>query len=454
MFSKVIIASDSFKGTISSVRAGELAAEAIHERYPDCETVIIPIADGGEGTTECFIRAQGFERRTCVIHPQVCARSECPTNLHEYEITSEKKIYEGDVQCQECPIISKKGVEAFYAVKGEAAVIEMAVAAGLNKDPNKRDIMHSSTYGVGEMIADAVRGGAKNILIGLGGSGTNDGGCGMAAALGVRFLSKKGVSYVPTGATLSDLGSIDTTEADKLLEGVSFTAMCDVTNPLCGKRGAAHVFGPQKGATPEQVEELDEGLRHLAEVMERDCAGRHDAHTSNAADEVESDTPYSTEYRYLAELGYPEEESDGQRSKRTIADMPGAGAAGGMGAGCSVFLKARRCSGIDAILDLTGFNTAIKGADAVITGEGRLDSQSLGGKVISGISRRTAKAKVPLVVIAGTAETGDADISSFGVRALYETNYLHKPFEEIKDNAEQDYSAAVMRFINDCEHED
>lgn len=454
MFSKVIVASDSFKGTISSVRAGELASKAIHERYPDCETVIIPIADGGEGTTECFIRAQGFERRTCVIHPTVCARSECPTNLHEYEITSEKMIYEGDVQCQECPLVSKKGIPAFYAVKGDAAVIEMAVAAGLSKDPDKRDIMHSSTYGVGEMIADAVRGGAKNILIGLGGSGTNDGGCGMAAALGVKFLSIKGVSYVPTGATLSDIGSIDTTEADRLLEGVSFTAMCDVNNPLCGKRGAAHVFGPQKGATPEQVEELDAGLRHLAEVMERDCSGRHEARALEGAEELTAETPYSTEYRYLAELAYPEDETGETRSKRTIADMPGAGAAGGMGAGCSVFLKARRCSGIDAILDLTGFNAAIKNADAVITGEGRLDPQSLGGKVIFGISKRTAKAKVPLIVIAGTAETEGADIASYGVDALYETNYLHKPFEEIRDNAEQDYIAAVERFLNDRAQDD
>ena len=295
---KCVVVSDSFKGTVSSREICEIAQRVIPRHFPSCEVVCIPVADGGEGTVDCFIQAMGAQR---------------------VEVTVTNALGEKSA--------------AAYARIGELAIIEMAAAAGLPQVGALRCPGTATTYGVGELIAHAVHSGCKRILLGLGGSATNDGGCGCAAALGVGFLDADGQSFVPVGDTLGRIARIDTAKADELLRSVEITVMCDVTNPLYGPTGAAYVFAPQKGADAEKVKSLDAGLRHFGDVIR-------------------------------SQLGID------------VSRMPGAGAAGGMGAGCVALLGGMIQSGIDAVLDVTGFDRQLEGADLVITGEGRIDSQS------------------------------------------------------------------------------
>ena len=308
---KCVVVSDSFKGTVSSSEICTIAQRVIPRHFPACELVCIPVADGGEGTVDCFIHAMGAQRVELTV-----------TNA-----------------------LGEKSAAA-YARLGELAIIEMAAAAGLPQVGEHRCPGTATTYGVGELIAHAVESGCKRILLGLGGSATNDGGCGCAAALGVSFCDAAGQSFIPVGDTLGRIARIDTSKAGELLRGVELTIMCDVTNPLYGPTGAAYVFAPQKGADAEQVKSLDAGLRHFGDVIR-------------------------------SQLGLD------------VSAMPGAGAAGGMGAGCVALLGGTIQSGIDAVLDVTGFDRQLDGADLVITGEGRIDFQSANGKVISGVARRT-----------------------------------------------------------------
>ena len=320
---KCVVVSDSFKGTVSSREICEIAQRVIPRHFPACEVVCIPVADGGEGTVDCFIQAMGAQR---------------------VEVTVTNALGEKST--------------AAYARIGELAIIEMAAAAGLPQVGALRCPGTATTYGVGELIAHAVDSGCRKILLGLGGSATNDGGCGCAAALGVRFYDADGQSFVPVGDTLGRIARIDNAEAEALLRSVEITVMCDVTNPLYGPTGAAYVFAPQKGADAEKVKSLDAGLRHFGDVIR-------------------------------SQLGID------------VSRMPGAGAAGGMGAGCVALLGGTIQSGIDAVLDVTGFDRQLEGADLVITGEGRIDSQSADGKVVSGVARRTRAKGVPLIAIAG-----------------------------------------------------
>lgn len=367
---KCVVVSDSFKGTVSSREICAIAQQVIPRHFPACEVVCIPVADGGEGTVDCFIQAMGAQR---------------------VEVTVTNALGEKSA--------------AAYARIGELAIIEMAAAAGLPQVGALRCPGTATTYGVGELIAHAVDSGCRKILLGLGGSATNDGGCGCAAALGVRFYDADGQSFVPVGDTLGRIARIDTAEAEALLRSVEITVMCDVTNPLYGPTGAAYVFAPQKGADAEKVKSLDAGLRHFGDVIR---------------------SQYGLD----------------------VSAMPGAGAAGGMGAGCVALLGGTIQSGIDAVLDVTGFDRQLEGADLVITGEGRIDSQSADGKVISGVARRTRAKGVPLIAIAGGIADSAGAVYDIGVSAMFSTDRAALPVDMLGARSPGDYEATLSDIMS------
>ncbi len=367
---KCVVVSDSFKGTVSSREICAIAQQVIPRHFPACEVVCIPVADGGEGTVDCFVQAMGAKRVGVTV-----------TNA-----------------------LGEKSAAA-YARLGELAIIEMAAAAGLPQVGALRCPGTATTYGVGELIAHAVDSGCRKILLGLGGSATNDGGCGCAAALGVRFYDADGQSFVPVGDTLGRIARIDTAEAEALLRSVEITVMCDVTNPLYGPTGAAYVFAPQKGADAEKVKSLDAGLRHFGDVIRS---------------------------QYGLDVGA----------------MPGAGAAGGMGAGCVALLGGTIQSGIDAVLDVTGFDRQLEGADLVITGEGRIDSQSADGKVISGVARRTRAKGVPLIAIAGGIADSAGAVYDIGVSAMFSTDRAALPVDMLGARSPGDYEATLSDIMS------
>lgn len=367
---KCVVVSDSFKGTVSSREICEIAQRVIPRHFPACEVVCIPVADGGEGTVDCFIQAMGAQR---------------------VEVTVTNALGEKSA--------------AAYARIGELAIIEMAAAAGLPQVGALRCPGTATTYGVGELIAHAVDSGCRKILLGLGGSATNDGGCGCAAALGVRFYDAAGQSFVPVGDTLGRIARIDTAKADELLRSVEITVMCDVTNPLYGPTGAAYVFAPQKGADAEKVKSLDAGLRHFGDVIR---------------------SQYGLD----------------------VSAMPGAGAAGGMGAGCVALLGGMIQSGIDAVLDVTGFDRQLEGADLVITGEGRIDLQSADGKVISGVARRTKAKGIPLIAIAGGIADSAGAVYDIGVSAMFSTDRAALPVDMLGARSPGDYEATLSDIMS------
>lgn len=367
---KCVVVSDSFKGTVSSREICAIAQRVIPRHFPACEVVCIPVADGGEGTVDCFVQAMGAQR---------------------VEITVTNALGEKSA--------------AAYARLGELAIIEMAAAAGLPQVGALRCPGTATTYGVGELIAHAVDSGCRKILLGLGGSATNDGGCGCAAALGVRFYDADGQSFVPVGDTLGRIARIDTAEAAALLRSVEITVMCDVTNPLYGPTGAAYVFAPQKGADAEKVKSLDAGLRHFGDVIR---------------------SQYGLD----------------------VSAMPGAGAAGGMGAGCVALLGGTIQSGIDAVLDVTGFDRQLEGADLVITGEGRIDSQSADGKVVSGVARRTRAKGVPLIAIAGGIADSAGAVYDIGVSAMFSTDRAALPVDMLGARSPGDYEATLSDIMS------
>ena len=374
---KCVVVSDSFKGTVSSGEICAIAQRVIPRHFPACEVVSIPVADGGEGTVDCFIQSMGAQRVELTV-----------TNA-----------------------LGEKSAAA-YARIGELAIIEMAAAAGLPQVGERRCPGTATTYGVGELIAHAIGSGCKRILLGLGGSATNDGGCGCAAALGVGFFDADGKSFIPAGDTLPLIARIDTGKAEELLRGVEITVMSDVTNPLYGPMGAAYIFGPQKGADEEKIKSLDAGLRHFGDVI-------------------------------LSQFGID------------VSTMPGAGAAGGMGAGCVALLGATIQSGIDAVLEVTGFDRQLAGADLVITGEGRIDSQSADGKVISGVARRTKAKGVPLIAIAGGIADSAGAVYDIGVSAMFGTDRAALPVDMLGARSPGDYEATlndIMSLIAIAEH--
>ncbi len=363
---KVVLIPDSFKGTISSKRICEIIENKIYNYFPDCEVVSIPVADGGEGSVDCFLEAADGDKVTAKVQDPF-----------------------GDE------------ITAYYAILADkTAVIEMAVCAGLPLAEGRENPAITSTYGVGQLILDAAKRGCKKIIMCLGGSGTNDLGCGAAAATGIKFFNEKGEEFIPTGGTLKDIKSVDLTGKDKLLEGVQFVTMCDIDNPLYGESGAAYVFAPQKGADKECVEMLDAGLRSAAVVI-------------NSA------------------------------TGKEIDFIPGGGAAGGMGAGMAAFFNSTLQMGIETILDTVNFSDVIDGADAVFTGEGRFDSQSLRGKVVIGVSKRAKEKDVPVIVIAGDYDKKLDSAYENGVSAVFSTNRVAKDFSVIKGESVKNLELAV-----------
>lgn len=373
---KCIVISDSFKGTLSTLDICAIAREVFPAHFPDCELVTLPVADGGEGTVACFLEALQAQPVTVSISGPF-----------------------------------GEPIQAVYARKNSLAVIEMASAAGLPLAGERRDPETATTYGVGQLIRHAVEQGCTDILLGLGGSATNDGGCGCAAALGTCFFDAAGNSFVPVGGTLADIAHIDVRERCRLLENVRVTVMCDVENPLFGPNGAAWVFGPQKGADDAMAARLDDGLRHLDAAFQQDL-GLH------------------------------------------LADLPGAGAAGGMGAGSIAFLGGTLRSGIEAVLDAVDFDRRLDGADLVITGEGRIDAQSVQGKVISGIAKRTAPRNIPLVAIVGGIGPGAEAAYDLGVTAMFSINRAAESFAESAPRSAENYRrtlADLLRLIKAME---
>ncbi|MBP1918961.1 glycerate kinase [Youngiibacter multivorans] len=350
---KVVLIPDSFKGTLSSSKICEIIGGRVEEHFPGCEVVSIPVADGGEGSVDCFLTALGGEK----VHLTV------------------KNPYFEDM-------------ESFYGIidEGKTAVIEMAACAGLPLVEDRRDPKKTTTYGVGQLILDAAKRGVSKIVVGLGGSSTNDGGCGAAAAIGVNFYNEKGEKFIPTGGTTHEISRIDLSEKTRELDGIEIVTMCDIDNPMYGKTGAAHVFGPQKGADPEMVLFLDEGIKHLAEVIGKD-------------------------------LGMD------------LSVVPGTGAAGAMGAGMIAFFSSKLQMGIETVLDTVNFSEVIEGADAIFTGEGKIDFQSLRGKVVIGVARRAKKKGVPVIVVAGGADNDIEEAYEVGVSAIFTINRLPEAFE-------------------------
>ena len=368
---KVVVAPDSFKGTLSAVKVCEIIAAAVKSNFPDCEIVRIPIADGGEGTVDSFLACLPGERIAAVV----------------------KNPFMEDIQ-------------AFYGMFGDTAVVEMAACAGLPLVGNHKNPLIATTFGVGQLILNAARHGAKKIIVGLGGSATNDGGCGAAAACGVKFLNHNGDEFIPAGGTLADIEAIDLSSLDNILKNVEITVMCDIDNPMFGTTGAAYVFAPQKGADPDDVVLLDNGLRHLGQVI-RQCFDMD------------------------------------------VTEISGAGAAGAMGAGMIAFFGAQLRRGIETVLDVAEFDSHLSGVDFVFTGEGLFDSQSLRGKAVIGVTGRAHAAGIPVIVIAGGV-TELPEAHELGICAVFSINRLPQDFSVSKHkSAENLYETAdnICRLI-------
>lgn len=341
-----ILVPDSFKGTLSAIEVCNIMKSSIKNLYKDANIISVPVADGGEGTVDAFLYALGGE---------------------------EKSVWVSDA-------FNEQKILAHYAMlKDDIAVIEMAACAGLPLVKNRLEPDKTTTFGVGELIIDAIDSGAKKIILGLGGSATNDGGCGMAVALGVKFKDEQDQEFIPTGGTLSQIYKIDMNNIYSKIEDVEFISMCDVDNPLCGRLGASAVFAPQKGADEDMVKLLDEGLAHLAKIIKRDL-------------HIE------------------------------VKDIKGAGAAGGLGAGSIAFLQSKLTKGIDVILDTINFDELVSKADIVFTGEGKFDSQSLHGKVVMGVANRSQKYKTPVIVVTGAIGENIQEAYNKGITAIFSIN--------------------------------
>ncbi|MBR6050436.1 MAG: glycerate kinase [Clostridia bacterium] len=372
---KIIIAPDSFKGTMTSREVCAIVGKAVRDILPDAKIIPIPIADGGEGSAECFL-------------------SFCGGEAIKIEAAG--------------PFFDK--VNSFYVVLPDGtAVVEAATCAGLTLAHGKPSASGATTYGVGEQILDAVRRGAKKILLCLGGVATNDGGCGMAAALGVKFY-RGGETFVPTGRTLSDIDMIDVSITRELLAGVEINVLCDVKNRLYGPDGAARVYARQKGATDGETEMLDEGLKHLSDVIRRDVGV-------------------------------------------DISSLDGAGAAGGMGGGAVAFLGATPIPGIDAVLDAAGFDKALVSASLVITGEGQMDAQSAYGKAISGVAKRAHAVGVPVYALVGKAGDGAEKMLCLGVNKIYVSAPDGATLDEIKKTCRDDLYRAAVKMMTERSNE-
>ncbi len=375
---KVVIAIDSFKGSLSTFEAGKAVAESVKEVYKDCKIIVSPIADGGEGTTTAIISANGGELVKVNVSDPLGRR-----------------------------------IEATYGLikKTNTAVIEMSEAAGITLiTDEERNPMNTTTYGVGEMIKDAIKKGCRKFLVGIGGSATNDGGIGMLMALGFKFLDKNGNDILLGAKGMENLSKIETDGVIKELKDCTFSVACDVKNPLCGENGCSRVFGPQKGATPDMIKDMDLWLLKYARLT-KELIPTADENTN------------------------------------------GTGAAGGMGFAFMSYIGAELKSGIELVMKETGIENHIKDADLVITGEGRLDGQSYMGKAPVGVASLAKKYNKPVIAFSGSVTDDAKNLNKHGIDAFFPI--IRKPctLKEAMDNKNayknlKDTAYQVLRLIN------
>ncbi len=362
---KVIFIPDSFKGTMSSEEICSIMEKEVKKHYPKCETISIPVADGGEGSVDAFLAS-------------------CKGKKYFKEVTGPWG----------------ERVEGYYGILGDTAVIEMAAAASLPMVGDKKDPSLTTTYGVGELIVEVAKKGVKKIILGLGGSCTNDAACGLASACGVKFYDKDGKHFTPVGATLSKVVKIDTSFIKEEIKNIEIVTMCDIDNPFYGREGAAAIYGPQKGADEAMVAFLDENMKSLATVIKRDL-------------------------------------------NVDIQTISGSGAAGGMGGGMVAFFNSPLQMGIETVLETVGFDSLLENTDYVFTGEGRIDGQSLRGKVVIGIARQAKKKKVKVMAIVGDIGDGAENAYNLGVSGIFSINRVAVPYKEAKLRAKNDLALTM-----------
>ena len=370
---KIIIAIDSFKGSLTSTEAGKAVEESILQIHPDWQTDIIPIADGGEGMLTVMLNAAQGKRQTLWAHN---------------------------------PCMELTQTEYGISADGTTAFIEMATISGLPLiREEQRNPMKTTSYGTGELIRDALEKGCTRFIIGIGGSATNDAGTGMLQALGFRFLNEKGEPLGQGGEILSEIKSIDTSEICPLLKNAHFTVACDVKNPFYGPEGAANVFARQKGADDMMIAVLDKGMRSFAQVIQKETG-------------------------------------------KDIAHIPGSGAAGGMGGGMMAFLQAELKSGADLLLEISRFKERATGANLIITGEGRIDKQSLMGKIPGKILEKGKELGIPVEALAGCVED-EKRLKKSGFTGIYAVTPKDMPLEEAmkKEVAIQNIKECVILSI-------
>lgn len=357
---KVVIAPQAFKGSISALDVAKAMGEGVRRVVPDAEIAIVPVADGGDGTLETLVEGSGG-------------------NIRSLEVTG--------------PLGEKRTAEWGALGDGLTAVIEMARTSGLALVPiDKRDPMKATTYGLGEAIRNAMDEGFRRFIVGIGGSATNDAGAGMAQALGVKLLDKEGNKLPFGGAVLANLDRIDVSGLDSRVSECEFMVACDVNNPLTGPTGASAIYGPQKGATPEMIEELDVALGHFATIVKRDLGD-------------------------------------------DINDVPGSGAAGGLGGGMIAFLNGELRAGVDIILDAVGLDQHLVGADLVLTGEGSLDHSTVYNKAPVGVASRAKNLGIPVVAVAGSLGQGYHDLHKHGIDAACAITCGPMTLDEASGNA-------------------
>jgi glycerate 2-kinase len=371
---KIVIAPDSFKGNLTAMQVATAIEKGIRRVLPKANCVKVPMADGGEGTVQSLVDAMGG-----------------------------KYVYKN--------VIGPEGrlTRARYGLLADnfTAVIEMAEASGLPLvDEKNRNPMIASTYGTGELIIDAIKRGAGKIIVGIGGSATNDAGAGMAQAIGVRFIDKKGkeIETLAAGGMLHRIANIDTSNIHAGIKKCKIVIASDVDNPLCGKRGASYVYGPQKGATPGMVKKLDANLLYFAKLIKKS-------------------------------IGFD------------VRKMRGAGAAGGLGAGLVAFTGAKLQSGVDIVIQATDFNTKLKNADLVITGEGRVDFQTAFGKTPAGVAKSAKKLGVPVLAIGGSLSDDASKVFEYGIDGLDSAICRDMPLDEALSDSRKFVANAAERCI-------
>jgi glycerate kinase len=372
---KIVVAPDSFKGSLTALQAAEAIEQGLRRVFPDAVIKKTPMADGGEGTVQSLVDATGGQ----LLVEQVAA-----------------------------PLGDE--IEAEYGILGDrtTAVIEMAAASGLTLVPRKqRNPLVTTTYGTGQLIKAALDRGCRKLIIGIGGSATNDGGAGMAEALGAKLLTSDGKPIPPGGGGLSALNMIDLSELDSRLAATTTVVACDVDNPLTGTNGAAHVYGPQKGATPQMVETLDANLAHFASVVQRDTG-------------------------------------------KVVGEIPGAGAAGGLGAGLIAFLDAELKSGVEIVIGAVQLEKQLESATLVVTGEGEINFQTVFGKTPVGVAKLAKRYGIPVIAIAGSIAEGAEEVHEAGIDAIINIVPAPMPLESAVENAFEltvDAAARAARLI-------